>query len=136
MKLTANIDGASFGNPGKSGIGVVIRDHAGKVLVEHHEHLGEGTNNRAEYFALLRCIEMAEKFEADELEIRSDSQLVVSQMNGLYKIKNRDIKTLAIKIREKIRNSRLKIRLTHIPRELNKDADKLAKKGAGLDVQE
>ena len=134
MKLIANIDGASFGNPGASGLGVVLQDSKGKILVEHFEHLGHGTNNRAEYLALLRCIELAHKLGADELEVRSDSQLVVSQMNGLYKIKNRDLQTLVREIRERIKNSNLKFSITHVPREFNKEADKLAKKGAGLVV--
>ncbi len=134
MKLVANIDGASFGNPGASGLGVVLQDSEGKILVEHFEHLGHGTNNRAEYLALLRSVELAHKFGADELEVRSDSQLVVSQMNGLYKIKNRDLQTLVREIREKIKNSNFKFSIIHIPREFNKAADKLAKKGAGLDV--
>ena len=105
MKLVANIDGASFGNPGASGLGVVLQDSEGKILVEHFEHLGHGTNNRAEYLALLRSVELAHKFGTDELEVRSDSQLVVSQMNGLYKIKNRDLQTLVREIREKIKSS-------------------------------
>jgi ribonuclease HI len=135
MKLIANIDGASFGNPGASGLGVVLQDSLGRILAEHSEFLGHGTNNRAEYLALLRSIELAEKVGADELEVRSDSQLVVSQMNGLFKIKNRDLQKLVKEIREKIKLSQLKFSVIHISRESNKLADKLAKKGAGL-VQE
>ncbi len=134
MKLTANIDGASFGNPGASGLGVVLKDSEGKVLVEHFEHLGHGTNNRAEYMALLRSIELAEKLGGDELEVLSDSQLVVSQMNGVYKVKNGDIKALVLKVRERLARSGLKFRIVHVRREFNKEADKLAKKGAGLVV--
>lgn len=136
MKLIANIDGASFGNPGASGLGVVLKDSGGKVLVEHFEHLGNGTNNRAEYMALLRSIELAEKLGCDELEVRSDSQLVVSQINGVYKIKNGDIRALVQKVREKLATSRLKFTIVHVRRELNREADKLAKKGAGLVVKE
>ncbi|MGO9482771.1 MAG: ribonuclease HI family protein [Candidatus Kryptoniota bacterium] len=132
MKLVANIDGASFGNPGPSGLGVLVQDSGGKVLKEYFEHLGYGTNNRAEYLALLRSVELAEKLGADELEVKSDSQLVVSQMNGVYKIKHPDLKILVKDIFEKIRVSRLKFSIVHIPREYNKIADKLAKKGAGL----
>jgi ribonuclease HI len=130
MKLIANIDGASFGNPGSSGLGVVIQTSDGKIIQEYSEHLGNGTNNRAEYLALLRGVEIAQKLGAVEIEVKSDSQLVVSQMNGLYKIKNPDLKILAKEIFERIRSSRMKFRIVHIPRELNKTADKLAKKGA------
>ena len=87
MKLVANIDGASFGNPGASGFGVVLQGSDGKVLKEYCEHIGHGTNNRAEYLALLRSVELAEKLGADELEVKSDSQLVVSQMNGVIQNK-------------------------------------------------
>ncbi len=136
MKLIANIDGASFGNPGSSGLGVYIRDGEGKVLAEHSEHLGHGTNNRAEYMALIRSIELAEKLGCDELEVRSDSQLVVSQMNGVYRIKNGDMKALAMQVKEKLSKAHFKFAIKHVPRELNREADRLAKKGAEIVVQE
>ncbi len=135
MRLIANIDGASLGNPGASGLGVVLQDSQGKILAEHSESLGRGTNNRAEYLALMRSVELAEELGADELEVRSDSQLVVSQINGLFKIKNRELQALVREIRGKIKASQLKFSIVHIPRESNKLADKLAKKGARL-VQE
>lgn len=130
MKLIANIDGASFGNPGSSGLGVVIQSSDGKILEEYSEHIGHGTNNRAEYLALLRSVEIAQKLGAEELEVKSDSQLVVSQMNGVYRVKNPDLKILIKEIFEKIRTSKMKFSIVHIPREFNKTADKLAKKGA------
>jgi len=136
MKLFANIDGASFGNPGKSGLGVVLKDSAGKVVREHSEHLGDGTNNRAEYLALLRSIQLARESGADELEVSSDSELVVSQMNGVYRIKNRELKTLAIMVNDEIRKANLKFTIRHIPREMNSAADRLAKKGADAFVPE
>ena len=132
MKLTANIDGASFGNPGASGLGVVLCDAKGKIVKEYYESIGQGTNNRAEYLALLRSIDLAEELGADELEVRSDSLLVVSQVNGLYKIKNRDIKIFVKQLHEKLGKAKLKLKIVHVPRELNTLADKLAKKGAGL----
>jgi ribonuclease HI len=132
MKLIANTDGASFGNPGPSGLGVVLHDTEGKILREYFESIGHGTNNRAEYMALLKSIDLAEELGADELEVRSDSLLVVSQVNGLYKIKNSDIKSFVKQLFEKIEKTKLKFKITHIPRELNKVADKLSKKGAGL----
>ena len=132
MKLIANIDGASFGNPGTSGLGVVIQDTEGKILKEYCESIGQGTNNRAEYMALLKSIDLAREFGADELEVRSDSLLVVSQMNGLYKVKNSDIKVFVEQVFERIKGLELKFTIKHVPREANKAADKLSKKGARL----
>ena len=132
MKLIANIDGASFGNPGSSGIGVVIRDSEGKVLKEYCENIGHGTNNRAEYMALLKSIDLAEELGADELEVMSDSLLVVSQVNGLYKIKNPDIKLFVKEIHDRLMKLNMKFKIQHVPREMNKAADRLSKKGAGL----
>jgi len=132
MKLIANIDGASFGNPGSSGIGVVIHDHEGKILKEYFENVGHGTNNRAEYMALLKSIELAGELGAGELEVRSDSLLVVSQVNGFYKIKNSDIKIFVKEVHDRLKKLSMKFKIQHIPREMNKAADKLSKKGAGL----
>ncbi|HUI31843.1 MAG TPA: ribonuclease HI family protein [Candidatus Acidoferrales bacterium] len=132
MKLIANIDGASFGNPGASGLGIVLYNADGKVVKEHWENIGCGTNNRAEYMALLKSIDLAEELGADELEVRSDSLLVVSQVNGLYKIKNSTIKILAKQVYDKIKAAKMKFKIIHIPRELNKAADKLSKKGASF----
>jgi len=132
MKLIANIDGASLGNPGASGLGVVIQDAEGKVLREYFEGIGHGTNNRAEYMALLRSIDLAREFNADELEVRSDSLLVVSQMNGLYKIRDSAIRSFVKEIRDKLKELNMKFEINHVPREMNKAADRLSKKGAGL----
>jgi len=132
MKLIANIDGASLGNPGASGIGVVIQSAEGKIIKEYCESIGHGTNNRAEYMALLKSIDLAEELGADELEVRSDSLLVVSQVNGLYQVKNSGMKSLIMQLRERTRKTGLKFKIIHVPRELNKIADKLSKKGAGL----
>ncbi len=132
MKLIANIDGASLGNPGSSGIGIVLQDAGGKVLREHFENIGRGTNNRAEYMALLKSLDLAKELGATELEVRSDSLLVVSQINGDYKVKNADIRGYVKEIRDRIRESKLEFRLLHVPREMNRIADRLSKKGANL----
>ncbi len=132
MRLIANIDGASLGNPGASGIGVVLQGSDGKVLKEYCENIGLGTNNRAEYMALLKSLDLAEELGADELEVRSDSLLVVSQMNGIYKVKNSDMKSFVKQVFHKIEESKIKFKIKHIPRELNTAADKLSKKGARL----
>ena len=132
MRVVANIDGASFGNPGQSGLGVVIRDAEGNLLQEYCENIGVGTNNRAEYMALLKCVELAKELGADELDVRSDSLLVVSQVNGLYKIKNPDIKIFIRDLHDRLTKFKMKFRIQHIPREMNRAADKLSKKGAGL----
>lgn len=132
MKLIANIDGASFGNPGASGLGVVLRDAQGKVLKEYCENIGIGTNNRAEYMALLKSIDLAEEFGATELVVRSDSLLVVSQMSGLFKIKDSNIKIFVKEAHKRLTRSNMKFKIVHVPRELNKVADRLSKKGAKL----
>lgn len=132
MKLIAYVDGASSGNPGNSGLGIVLQDKDGNVIDMRSEYLGKGTNNRAEYLALMKAVELAAQNGATELEVRSDSQLVVRQMTGLYKIKNKEIQKIVIKIRDVIRQKGIKFSIVHIPRELNKIADSLAKKGATL----
>lgn len=119
------VDGASRGNPGPSAIGVVIKDAQGKVLKEIGEHIGELTNNVAEYRALIRALEEAKAMHADSVEIRSDSDLLVSQLQGSYKVKSPDLGPLyldAIRLlRGFSRHSFLKI-----PRGQNAAADALA----------
>ena len=94
MKLIVNVDGGARGNPGPAAIGVVIRDGEGNVLEDLGETIGEATNNVAEYKALIRGIERARELGADELDLRGDSELVVKQMLGQYKVKHPDMKPL------------------------------------------
>lgn len=89
--LILQVDGGSRGNPGPAAIGVVIKDKNGKVLAQIGEVIGEFTNNVAEYRALIRGLEEARTLGADSVEIRSDSELLVSQVQGKFKVKSPDL---------------------------------------------
>ena len=120
-------DGASLGNPGPMGIGIVIfRDD--DRIEEFSDYLGEGTNNIAEYSAVIRALEAAHRLGETEVHIRSDSELVVRQLNNEYKVKDAKLKPLKRRI-DKLREG-MKVSFEHIPREENEDADALAKVAA------
>ena len=123
--LVLTIDGASRGNPGPSAIGIVIKNAQGKVLKEIGEHIGEFTNNVAEYRALLRALEEAKTMGAASVEVRSDSDLLVSQLQGSYKVKSPDLGPLYLDAIRLLRGfSRYTV--TKIPRGENAAADALA----------
>ena len=103
-RLTVNVDGGSRGNPGPAAIGVVVRDDGGKVLGEVGETIGVATNNVAEYRALLRGIELAAEHGAAELELVGDSQLIVRQVEGRYKVKHADMKELHAEVKRALRS--------------------------------
>ncbi len=121
-KLIAYTDGGSRGNPGPSASGYVIMDAAENILVEGGEYLGITTNNQAEYQAVRKALEECIKIGGREVDFFIDSQLVVKQMNGEYKIKNRDLWPIHEKIRE-LADSIDKVTFTHVYREDNKLAD-------------
>lgn len=123
-RLTVNVDGGSRGNPGPAAIGVLVRDGEGEVLEEVGETIGEATNNVAEYRALLRGIELAAAHGASELELLGDSQLVVRQVEGRYKVKNAGMKELHAEVKRALGNfDSWSIR--HVRRAENADADRL-----------
>jgi ribonuclease HI len=123
MKMIVNVDGGARGNPGPAAIGIVIRDGEGNVLQDLGETIGEATNNVAEYKALIRGIEMAKELGADELQIHVDSELVVKQMLGQYKVKHPDMKPLHAQAREALDG--VEWTISHVRREQNADADAL-----------
>ena len=124
--LVIYTDGGARGNPGPAGCGAVIFDENGKsILATHKKYLGEQTNNFAEYSAVVLALEEAKKFGAEELQLFLDSELVVKQLNGEYKIKNQDLGKLFIKIHNLKQNFK-KVSFSHVRREQNKLADKLA----------
>lgn len=125
MAIAAYCDGACFGNPGPMGIGVVIWKD-GKKLKEISEFIGNGTNNIAEYNAAIRALQEIKKLGEKELILRSDSQLLIKQMNGEYKVKEIHLKALKLKVDE-LRLG-MHIKFEHILRESNKIADYLSKK--------
>lgn len=123
-RVTANVDGGARGNPGPAAIGVVVRGAGGGVLEEVGERIGEATNNVAEYRALLRGIELAKAHGATQLELIGDSELIVRQVEGRYKVKNAGMKELYDEVRRALRDvDSWSIR--HVRREQNADADRL-----------
>ncbi len=124
-----SIDGASKGNPGPSGIGIVIRDSSGMVLKEVSEYIGETTNNVAEYTALIRALSETMDLGFTRAEIQSDSELMVKQINGQYRVKNEGIMPLYEEAVDLIRRFNY-CSLVYISRERNKLADKLASDAA------
>lgn len=123
MKLIVNVDGGARGNPGPAAIGIVVRDESGEVLRDLGETIGKATNNVAEYKALIRGIEIARELGADELELRGDSELVVKQMLGKYKVKHPDMKPLHAAAQELLAGTGWSIK--HVRREQNAEADAL-----------
>ena len=121
--LTVNVDGGARGNPGPAAIGVVVRE-GDNVLEEVGEKIGDATNNVAEYRALLRGIELAGAHGASELELLGDSELVVRQVEGRYKVKNAGMKELHQEVKRALADfERWSIR--HVRRAENADADRL-----------
>jgi ribonuclease HI len=127
MKLTAFIDGSCFGNPGESGYGVVLKDESGETIQSLGRYLGRGTNNIAEYNGLIGAIELAAPFNPTELHVFSDSELLVKQMNGVYKIKQPHLQKLHRQIVDKLSAAGMKFTITHVYRDKNKEADQLAR---------
>jgi ribonuclease HI len=123
-KLTVNVDGGARGNPGPAAIGVVVRNDAGAVVEQVGETIGTATNNVAEYRALLRGIELASAHGADEVELIGDSELIVRQIEGRYKVKHADMKELHAQAKKMLADfDNWSIR--HVKRAQNADADKL-----------
>ncbi len=123
-KLIIYTDGGARNNPGPAGIGAVIYDEKRNVVEEISEYIGETTNNQAEYKAVIAAIESAGKYGAEFLEFFLDSELVVRQLSREYRVKNQDLQPLFVRIY----NASLKFKkvtFKHIPREQNKEADKL-----------
>jgi ribonuclease HI len=123
-KLTVNVDGGARGNPGPAAIGVVVRNDAGAVVEQVGETIGKTTNNVAEYRALLRGIELAAAHGADEVELIGDSELIVRQVEGRYKVKHADMKELHAQAKAMLADfDSWSIR--HVKRAQNADADAL-----------
>ncbi len=126
-KLIVNVDGASRGNPGHASAGAIASIPGGRIVDTVSAYLGKATNNVAEYYSLIIGLKLAKKLGAEEVEIRSDSELVVKQMTGVYKIKSAPLKKLAGEAAAIVRQFQ-EVRFVHIPRGENSAADKLANK--------
>lgn len=117
-------DGGARGNPGPAAYGFVVKQN-GTIIHEESDFLGIGTNNFAEYTALIKALEyLTQKYHREEVNFFLDSLLVVNQMSGLYKIKSASIRELVIKVRELESNFK-SVSYNHVPRSMNKEADKL-----------
>jgi ribonuclease HI len=126
MMIHGYIDGASRGNPGESGIGFLLKDERGGVLHAEGGYLGHGTNNTAEYVAFFKCLKKAKEFTCQKLVVHSDSELLVRQFNGEYKVKSADLKREMRRIRKVLPSLPFGVELQYIPREKNHDADRIA----------
>ena len=130
--ITAHIDGGARGNPGPAGYGVHIELPDGSI-VELHGGLGIATNNVAEYNGLLAALQWAVEHGHRQVSIKADSELLVKQMRGEYKIKNAGLQPLAARARQLV--ARLdRVTFEHVRREKNKDADRLS--NVGMDEAE
>lgn len=121
-------DGAARGNPGPAGLGVYITEDNGTLVREIARGLGETTNNVAEYSALVAGLEWCVANGVDAVQVRADSDLVVKQMNGVYKVKAKNLIRLHKRARE-LATALSQVTFEHVRREFNKDADRLANLG-------
>jgi ribonuclease HI len=119
------VDGAARGNPGEAGCGAVICDESGAVVMELTRYLGRATNNVAEYEALLMGLEALLKIGKKKVRVQSDSQLLVRQLNGQYRVKDEKLKVLFGRAVALLRQLDW-YRILHVPRESNRLADRLA----------
>jgi ribonuclease HI len=121
----ANIDGGSRGNPGPAAYGVIIRDGKGEVVAKLKKYIGRMTNNVAEYYGLIAALDYAESHSVKAIRIESDSELLVKQMRGLYKVKSEDLRPLFERA-QKMSKAFESFRIEHVYREQNREADALA----------
>jgi ribonuclease HI len=123
-RLVVNVDGGARGNPGPAAIAAVVQDDEGGVLEERGERIGKATNNVAEYRALLLGIERAAALGASDVELVGDSELVVRQVKGEYKVKDANLRELHAEVKRALEPfERWSIR--HVRREHNSEADRL-----------
>jgi ribonuclease HI len=123
-KLTVNVDGGARGNPGPAAIGAVVRSEGGAVLEERGERIGKATNNVAEYRALLLGIERAAALGAEEVELLGDSELIVKQVRGEYKVKDAALRELHAEVKRALGGFET-WSISHVPRAENAEADRL-----------
>ncbi|OGF62663.1 hypothetical protein A2662_03970 [Candidatus Giovannonibacteria bacterium RIFCSPHIGHO2_01_FULL_45_33] len=130
QKIITYTDGGSRGNPGEAAIGVFIADEKGHLIKEYGERLGIKTNNEAEYMAVISALKKIkalygkEKTKKMEVEMRMDSELVMKQLTGVYKIETEHIVPLFVAVWN-LKLDFAKVSFSHVPREKNKDADRL-----------
>jgi probable phosphoglycerate mutase len=128
LSVVVSCDGAARSNPGPAGIGVVVATEDGRVLEELGEGIGPATNNVAEYQAAITGLRLAEKHGATRVLLRSDSRLMIEQLAGRFKVKNPTLQRLHREARTAMKAFET-VTLKHVPREQNKEADRLANEG-------
>ena len=128
-------DGSSHGNPGPSGIGIMVFDESGRVLDKFSKFIGFGTNNEAEYHALIEALRRAVKLGAERVELYSDSELLVRQVKGVYSVRDEKLKRLHLKCLQLLKNFK-EYKIAYVPRELNVEADRLANEAITRQLKE
>jgi ribonuclease HI len=121
----ANVDGGSRGNPGPASYGVVIRNPSGEIVAKLKKYIGRMTNNVAEYYGLIAALDYAESHNVRALRIEADSELMVKQMRGTYKVKSPDLRPLYERA-HKMAQTFESFKIDHVYREQNAEADALA----------
>ena len=125
MRVIINADGASRGNPGQAAIGATLKDEKGRLIRTVSQRIGRATNNQAEYQALIAALSEAAKLGAAEVGVLLDSELVVKQVTGKYRVKNAALKPLYDEVK-KLEAGFKGFSITHVPRAQNAEADNLA----------
>ena len=126
-RVVIHSDGASRGNPGLAAIGATIKDEQGRLIASISERIGRTTNNQAEYRAIIAALEETVRLGARRVELNSDSELVVRQIRGEYRVKKAALKPLYQRVKE-LQSSLEDFSIKHIMRQQNIEADKLANK--------
>lgn len=131
MTLMAYTDGAARGNPGEAGIGIIIRGEDGEPVYSFGGYIGTSTNNVAEYRALIHCLKQSAAISCSRMVVHSDSQLMVRQMLGQYRVKDKKLAPLYLEAIRLLKAIPFNVQIVHIDRESNREADMLA--NAGID---
>ena len=124
-RVVITTDGASQGNPGPAAIGATIKDDKGKLITSISQAIGRTTNNQAEYRAIIAALELAIGLGASQVDLRSDSELVVRQIMGQYRVKKAALRPLYLKVKQ-LQSQLESSTITYIPRQQNIEADALA----------
>lgn len=143
MIVRAFIDGASRGNPGESGVGILLRDDGGNVLFSSGGYIGRATNNIAEYVALIECLKRVSRIaenagwngKIEKLVVYSDSELLVRQVQGTYRVKNEVLRSYFQRVHRILNKLPFPFEIHHMSRERNQEADMLANVGIDSKVR-
>jgi ribonuclease HI len=126
--LNVYTDGGSRGNPGPSAIGIVFKNEKGEIIWRQNKDIGKTTNNEAEYSALIYAMKHVNRYHPEKITFYADSELMIKQMRGEYKIKNPGIQKLFLEAWNRKIDMKAEIKFIQIPREQNKEADALVNK--------